>query len=286
MKKIEAYDMTIIGSRNKINYISFDVTICYFVNVNENKIISGKYCKVCIKSKEEFLNTLKIFVTTNLYRLLIKECCNFNIFDMLCDSFKSKSNIKLLFIYKLEDKDIKFFESFMKRLAKVKILEILKISTLKKVEKSLPSINLSTTTFESVNFSESKNTKFLNLKFIVELSKNNPRLRNFLFSSKNDHFLETTLIWFFFKQQLDNTKICNHNDISLSLYNTPNNKNKLINTLNSIVFRLPGIIEYQMYFTSKGNLKYKITKNCTICNTSLINMNVTLICNRKILSKF
>uniref|UniRef100_A0AAF5HZ70 F-box domain-containing protein n=1 Tax=Strongyloides stercoralis TaxID=6248 RepID=A0AAF5HZ70_STRER len=287
MKKNKVYEMVITRSKNNDTEFCFNNNICYFTYNNNNEIINGKYYNNDIKSKEEFLNILKIFDTTNLYRLIVRNCNNMNIFDVLYHSFKSRSNVEVLFIYKFGDKDIKFFELFMKQLNNVKILEITKIFTSIKVEKLISSINLPISlSLESVNFSESKNTNFLNLRFLIELSKNNPRLRNFFFSSKNNLFLETILIWFFFKQQLDNTEACNHNDVSLSLYNISTDKNKLINTLNNIVFRLPGIVEYQMYFTSKDNLKYKILKNCIICNESPISMNVTLISSKKNMFNF
>uniref|UniRef100_A0AAF5HY10 Arginine-hydroxylase NDUFAF5, mitochondrial n=1 Tax=Strongyloides stercoralis TaxID=6248 RepID=A0AAF5HY10_STRER len=242
MKKNKVYEMVITRSKNNDTEFCFNNNICYFTYNNNNEIINGKYYNNDIKSKEEFLNILKIFDTTNLYRLIVRNCNNMNIFDVLYHSFKSRSNVEVLFIYKFGDKDIKFFELFMKQLNNVKILEITKIFTSIKVEKLISSINLPISlSLESVNFSE-----------------------------------KTILIWFFFKQQLDNTEACNHNDVSLSLYNISTDKNKLINTLNNIVFRLPGIVEYQMYFTSKDNLKYKILKNCIICNESPISMNVTM----------
>uniref|UniRef100_A0A0N5B5D2 F-box domain-containing protein n=1 Tax=Strongyloides papillosus TaxID=174720 RepID=A0A0N5B5D2_STREA len=278
MSKTVAFEMSITRSPLDDDKISFDLDVCYVSHNKNNRSSNGKYFKRGIKGEEEFSKTLKIFVTKSLYRLVVRNCDNINVFNVLHKHYQQESSIEILYIDKLGENDIQPFQQFVNQLENVKMLEVLQIFSSIEACKTKPSLIFpSLTSLECVNLTECQETNFLNHKLIVELFENNPNIRDLRLSSKNIHFMESVLVWFFFRQQLTTSRTCNHNKISLCLDNISTYKEKLIRTLDTTIRYLRGILGYEILTTFKGHTKYEIVKKCFHCNEKSIDIHVTLI---------
>uniref|UniRef100_A0A0K0F006 F-box domain-containing protein n=1 Tax=Strongyloides venezuelensis TaxID=75913 RepID=A0A0K0F006_STRVS len=278
MSRTAAFEMSITRSSLDDGEISFDLDVCYVNHNIGNRSSNGKYFKRDIKSDEEFSKLLKIFVTKSLYRLVVRNCDNIDVFKVLYKHYQQDSSIEILYIDKLGEKDIQPFQQFMNQLKNVKMLEVLQISSSLKACKTKPSLIFpSLTSLECISLTESQDTNFLNHRLIVELFKNNPNIRDLRLSSMNINFMESVLVWFFFRQQITTSRTCNHNKISLCLDNISTYKEKLIRTLDITMCYLRGILGYEVLTTFKGHTKYEIVKKCFHCNEKSIDIHVTLI---------
>lgn len=204
-----------------------------------------------------------MFNMINLNSIIITSCNNIGIYNVINTIFPQKLSIKSFCINTFTHKDIKDFEIFVKKLEKIEELEIRHICYNKNYDINYLWINLSCiTSLQKVVFTECKNTKFLNLKFLLELFERNIQLKYIDIRSPNKNFIKDVGNNFIEKEELIEYEICNHNDIQIHLYTEGEVGDIFVNTNNN---NFENIRNYQ-FLATLHHEEISFEKLCKLCH--------------------
>uniref|UniRef100_A0A0N5BRU0 F-box domain-containing protein n=1 Tax=Strongyloides papillosus TaxID=174720 RepID=A0A0N5BRU0_STREA len=201
-------------------YIKFGVITVR--NRNSDVVQSAYYSRlISLENGEELSSFLKTVDLRDLNQFDVPVADNLDIFAILNRSFQVRTDIDILNISKLSEKDLKSFQTFIGKLSSVREVVIEKIcahSTEAKDVCSLLSSLLSFNTIESFYIHECNSTRILSVGMFTELLRRNLNIKHLTIGTGDMEFVLSVIkIYFTVEQPCKMNNECDHNQINLNI---------------------------------------------------------------------